>query len=43
VQDKFNEDGSMKEEFVERYTKSVGRLYNELLWMSRLFKSARSE
>lgn len=43
VQNIFNEDGSMKEEFTERYTKSVGKLYDELLWMARLFKQGRRE
>lgn len=41
VQNIFSDDGDMKEEFVPRYTKSVGKLYDELLWMARLFKSAR--
>lgn len=43
VQDIFDENGAMKPEFSERYTKSVGKLYDELLWMARIFKKARSE
>lgn len=41
VQNIFNGDGSMREEYRGRYEKSVGRLYDELLWMARLFKAAR--
>ena len=32
----------MKPEFVERYDKSVQKLYDELIWMARLFKAARA-
>lgn len=37
----FNEDGSIREEHRERYERNVGKLYDELLWMARLFKAAR--
>lgn len=43
VQNMFNEDGSMKKECQARYQKSVGRLFDELLWMARLFKQGRKE
>lgn len=43
VQKIFNEDGSIKEEFAERYNRNLGRLFTELLWMARLFKQARRE
>lgn len=41
VQDMFDENNVMKPEFKERYDRNVGKLYKELLWMARLFKSAR--
>lgn len=37
----FNDDGSIKEEHRERYGRNVSKLYDELLWMARLFKAAR--
>lgn len=43
VQDIFSEAGDMKPEYTERYQKSVGAAYDELLWMARLFKLARAE
>jgi NAD(P)H-dependent FMN reductase len=43
VQNIFNEDGSIKPEFEGRYAKSVGKLYDELLWMARLFKQGRRD
>lgn len=43
VQNIFNDDGSMKEEFEARYTRSVAKIFDELLWMARIFKTARSE
>lgn len=42
VQNIFNEDGSIKEEYRERYEKSLGKLYTELLSFARLFKQLRS-
>ena len=41
VQEIFNEDGSMKPEYITRYEQSVQKIFNELIWMARLFKSAR--
>lgn len=43
VQDIFDENGAMKPEFTDRYTRNVGKLFDELLWMARLFKRARLE
>jgi NAD(P)H-dependent FMN reductase len=41
VQDIFDAEGAMKPEHQGRYDRNVGKLYDELLWMARLFKSAR--
>jgi NAD(P)H-dependent FMN reductase len=41
VKKMFDENGAMHEEFRERYDRNIGKLYDELLWMARLFKSAR--
>lgn len=41
VQDIFAEDGSMREEHRERYEKSLGKLFDELLSFARLFKTIR--
>ena len=41
VQDMFNEDGSMKEEYRERYSKNLGKIFDELLLFARLFKQIR--
>ncbi|MDB5181718.1 MAG: NADPH-dependent reductase [Candidatus Saccharibacteria bacterium] len=41
VQEIFDENGAIKPEHKERYDRNVGKLYDELLWMARLFKSAR--
>ena len=43
VQNIFDTDGIIKDEYRERYEKSLGKLFNELLWMARLFKQARVE
>jgi NAD(P)H-dependent FMN reductase len=42
VQDIFDEAGSIKPEYVARYTKNIQKLYDELIWMARLFKMGRS-
>lgn len=39
----FDEDGVMKPEHRERYDRNVGKLYDELLWMARMFKQARKD
>lgn len=41
VQDIFDASGAMKQEHLSLYTKNLGKLYDELLWMARLFKAAR--
>ena len=42
VQDIFEKNGGMKPEYRQRYTKNLQKLYDELIWMTRLFKNARS-
>jgi NAD(P)H-dependent FMN reductase len=39
----FDEHNDMLPEFRERYERNVGKLYDELLWMARIFKRARHE
>jgi hypothetical protein len=39
----FNEDGSIRDEFKERYERNVNNLLDELLWFARLLKSAREQ
>lgn len=39
IQDIFDESGMMKPEFETRYTKNAQKLFNELIWMARLFKT----
>lgn len=41
VQNIFADDGSIQEEYRARYEKSLGKLFDELLWFARLLKSAR--
>lgn len=41
IQDKFNEDGSLKSEYTEQYAKNTQQLYEELVWFARLLKSAK--
>lgn len=43
VQDIFDENGTMHQEFAERYNKNVGKLYDELVWFARLLKAARAK
>jgi len=38
VQDIFAEDGAIHQEYMALYTKRTQRMYDELLWMARLFK-----
>lgn len=40
VQDMFEADGTLKPEFEGRYTRSLTKLYTELIWMARALKSA---
>jgi NAD(P)H-dependent FMN reductase len=41
VQDIFDEQGVIKEEYRQRYEKSLGKIFTELLLFARLFKSVR--
>ena len=41
VQNIFNEDGSIKTEFAERYEKNINKLLDELLWFAGMLKTAR--
>jgi hypothetical protein len=41
VQNIFDESGRMNEEFKQRYEKSLGKLFDELLWFARILKDAR--
>lgn len=39
----FNDDGTMVEEKRERYERSVGNLYKELIWFADMLKTARKQ
>lgn len=41
VQNIFDEDGQIKQEYEARYNRNVGKLYGELLWFARLLKRGR--
>jgi NAD(P)H-dependent FMN reductase len=41
VQDIFQEDGQMRDEYVGRYQENIGRSYAELVWFARLLKAGR--
>lgn len=41
VQEMFEENGRLKTEHIERYTKNLQSAYDELLWMARALKYAR--
>ncbi|MEO5950107.1 MAG: NAD(P)H-dependent oxidoreductase [Candidatus Saccharimonadales bacterium] len=43
VQNIFNEDGSIKDEFADRYNISLSKLYAELIWMAKLLRQGRRE
>lgn len=43
VQDKFDEQGSIKPDFAQRYETSLSKLYAELLWFARMLKRGRAE
>ena len=43
VQNIFDENGDPKPEFADRYTKSLNKLYRELLWFARMLKQGRQE
>lgn len=42
VQNIFDEAGDPKPEFAERYTKSLNKLYQELIWFARMLKQGRA-
>jgi len=41
VQDIFDEQGAIKEEYRDRYERNLGKLFDELLLFARLFKTIR--
>jgi NAD(P)H-dependent FMN reductase len=43
VQNIFDDNGEPKPEFAERYTKSLNKLYRELIWFARMLKTGRQE
>lgn len=43
VNEMFDENGVMKEELREKYTKSVEGVYKELIWLTRALKVARDQ
>lgn len=43
VQNIFDESGTMKAESEPRYIKNTQKLFDELLWMARLFKQGRAD
>lgn len=43
IQDTFQDDGTIKPEFTERYTKNIQAVYEELLWFARVLKSAKEQ
>ncbi len=43
VQNIFDEKGQIKQEYEERYSKSLTKLYNELIWFAKLLKTGRRE
>jgi NAD(P)H-dependent FMN reductase len=42
VQDIFDEQGAIREEYRERYERNLGKLFDELLLFARLFKTIRN-
>ena len=43
VQDIFDEQGIIRPEYADRYAKNLQKLYDELIWMARLFKQGRQQ
>lgn len=43
IQDLFDENGQLKPENKERYDGNLKKLYDELIWMARLFKEGRKQ
>jgi NAD(P)H-dependent FMN reductase len=43
VQNIFGDNGRIHDEFKDRYEKSLGKLYKELIWFAKILKEARSK
>jgi hypothetical protein len=43
VQDLFDETGTLKPEYLTRYTSNLQKLYDELIWLATLLKRGRQE
>ena len=43
VQEMFHDDGTIKQEYQARTDKNLGKIFDELLWMARMFKAGRAE
>lgn len=41
IQDIFADDGTMNEQFRDRYERNLGKLFDELLWFARILKENR--
>lgn len=41
IQDIFAEDGTMNDQFRDRYERNLGKLFDELLWFARILKDNR--
>ena len=41
IQEKFNDDGSIKAEYQEQYDKNVETMLSELIWFAKLLKQGR--
>src|SRR5258708_3774763 len=43
IPDIFDEQGNTKPESTERYERNLQKLFNELVWMARMFKAGRAQ
>lgn len=43
IQDLFDEQGNLKPEYIDMYTKNVTAAYDELIWMARTLKAGREQ
>lgn len=43
MQNMFDENNAIKDEYRERYDRNLGKIYNELSWMARMFKEGRRQ
>jgi hypothetical protein len=41
VQELFDDNGQLRPENITRYTQNLQKIYDELIWMARIFKKAR--